>query len=87
MQRTSVAGQGSISGTTLRLRADVFDALAAERGARTLRQQAALTGVSRSTLSRIRRGEGLPSLDVAMQLAEKFGVPISVLFERTGTGQ
>lgn len=72
---------GSVDETRIRLRSDIFRALTAERGATSIGEQVALTGVSRATLYRIRAGHP-PSLANAMRMAEALGVPMNVLFER-----
>lgn len=64
-----------------RLRRDVYDQLVAERGVPQVKDQTELTGLSRRTLTRLRKGEP-PGHDTAMVLAEALGVPVGVLFER-----
>lgn len=71
---------------SFRLRRDVFEALAAKRGADTIDQQADLTGVSRASLVRIRGGKS-PSLRNAARIAQALGVEIHVLFKQTGADQ
>lgn len=68
--------------TEIRLRRDVFDALMAERNAKTVNEQVVLLGLSRATYHRIRRGD-TPSLSTAMKMADALGVPFTALFERT----
>jgi DNA-binding XRE family transcriptional regulator len=65
---------------SIRLRTDVFDALAANL-AGTEQDRARLIGLDRTTLYRIRRGRVVPTLDVAMRLAERLGTTVDELFE------
>lgn len=66
----------------VRLRVSVHDALAARRGAHNITAQAALHGIHRSTMFRLRSGDRMASLDLAMRMAADLGVPVEVLFER-----
>lgn len=66
----------------IRLRVEVYDALAAAKGYRKVEHQAAWHGVHRSTLFRLRAGEGVPSLDLAMRMATDLGTSVEALFER-----
>lgn len=68
---------------TVRLRVSVHDALAAQRGAHNIKDQAALHGIHRSTMFRLRSGERVASLELALKMATDLGVPVEVLFERT----
>lgn len=56
--------------------------LRAERGL-SRGQLADLVGVHPQTVGSLERGDYYPSLDLAMQLAEVFGLPIEALFSRT----
>jgi len=69
----------------VRLRVSVHDALAAKKGALNVREQAALHGIHRSTMFRLRSGERVASLELAMKMAADLDVPVEVLFERTRT--
>jgi DNA-binding XRE family transcriptional regulator len=69
----------------VRLRVSVHDALAARKGALNVREQAALHGIHRSTMFRLRSGERVASLELAMKMAADLDVPVEVLFERTRT--
>ncbi|HEU4541745.1 MAG TPA: hypothetical protein VFR23_11525, partial [Jiangellaceae bacterium] len=51
----------------VRLRVHVYDALAAAKGVKKVVQQAALHGVHRSAMFRLRSGERSASLDLAMR--------------------
>jgi len=56
--------------------------LRAERGlSRT--ELAERVGVNPQTVGSLERGDYFPSLDLAMQLAEVFGLPVEALFSRT----
>lgn len=44
---------------------------------------AELVGVNPQTVGSLERGDYYPSLDLAMQLAEVFGLPVEALFSRT----
>lgn len=66
----------------VRLRLEVYVALAAKKGAETVVSQAALHGVHRATLFRIRSGERSPSLELAMKMAADLGTTVEALFER-----
>ena len=65
----------------VRLRTDVFDALTADRGAKTNEARAELFGVNRSTIVRLRHGHFEASLALAMRIARKLGVNVEVLFK------
>ncbi|WP_431895793.1 hypothetical protein [Micromonospora haikouensis] len=64
----------------IRLRADVFDSLTAERGAATDTARARLCGMDRVNLLRIRKGQA-PSLELALHMADRLGVKVEDLFE------
>jgi DNA-binding XRE family transcriptional regulator len=68
---------------TVRLRLEIHDALAAKKGAHNVAAQAALHGIHRSTMFRIRSGERMASLELALRMAARLEVPVEVLFERT----
>lgn len=71
------------SDAMVRLRLEIHDSLAARKGAHNVAAQAALHGIHRSTMFRIRSGERMASLELAMRMAAQLGVPVEVLFERT----
>ncbi len=83
--RTTTAGDAwspvDVSGVKLRL--DVYDRLAAKHGAHTVSEQAALHGVHRSYMYRLRAGDRGVGLDLAMQMAADLGTTVEDLFERT----
>ena len=60
----------------------VHDALAARKGAHNVKAQAALHGIHRSTMFRLRSGERVASLELAMKMAADLDVAVEVLFER-----
>ncbi|EEP73541.1 hypothetical protein MCAG_03868 [Micromonospora sp. ATCC 39149] len=64
----------------IRLRTDVFDRLAAERGATTNAARARLCGMDRVNLLRIRKGQ-TPSLELALHMADRLGTKVEDLFE------
>lgn len=83
MQATQKSDGTSIrDDADVRLRIEVYDALAAARGATTVVAQAKLHGVHRATLFRIRSGERLPSLELAMRMAADLGTTVEALFEQ-----
>lgn len=69
------------SDARVRLRVDVYDALAAAKGKRSVAAQARWHEVGRSTLFRLRAGE-MPSMDTAMRMAADLGVAVEVIWER-----
>lgn len=81
MNETQPAGTGLIDASQLRLRVDVFDDLAAARGAASVPEQVKLTGVSRPSLYRIRAGKP-PSFANATRILAALNVPLDVVFER-----
>lgn len=66
---------------TVRLRTDVYDALAKAKGFPKPEAQAAWHGIARSAMFRLRAG-GVPRLDTAMRIAADCGVPVEVIWER-----
>lgn len=66
---------------SVRLRVDVYDALAKERGVPKPPQQARLHGISRSQMYRLRNGDRRTSLALAMRMARDLGTKVEVLFE------
>lgn len=81
MAETLAARQGRTNDTRFRLRRDVYDRLTAKMNATTVDEQVRLTGVSRTTLWRIRTGSP-PNLASAMRICDALGVHVDVLFER-----
>lgn len=65
-----------------RLRLEVYDALAAKKGAGTVVAQAALHGIGRQHMSEIRAGKKRPSLNLAIRMAADLGTTVEALFER-----
>lgn len=69
------------AGPKLRLRLDVFDETVAERRISTRAEQEATLGLTRRTISRLRKGHQ-PSFATAVRVADALGVPLMALFER-----
>lgn len=67
----------------IRLRLEVYDALAKSKGADTIVAQAALHGVGRQHMSEIRGHKKRPSLRLAIRMAADLGTTVEALFERT----
>lgn len=70
------------SDAPVRLRVHVYNALAAEKGAKTVVAQAALHGVHRSVIFRLKSGAGGAQLGLAMRMAADLDTSVEVLFER-----
>jgi hypothetical protein len=66
----------------VRLRLNVYEALATAKGYRTVESQANLHGIHRATMHALRAGENVPRLDTAMRMAADLGVAVEVLWER-----
>lgn len=66
----------------VKLRVNVYDALATAKGYKTVESQAEWHGVHRSTMFRLREGRGDTSLSLAMRMAADLGTQVEVLFER-----
>lgn len=77
---TKDASSQSTDGS-VRLRTEVYDALAADKGYRTVESQVGWHGLTRSNWFRIRAG-GPPRLDTAMRVAADLGVAVEVIWER-----
>lgn len=84
MRDTCLAERGLMDDTRIRLRTDIYDQAVAAKGVKSINEQVSLTGISRSTLWRIRRGES-PNLVSAIRISDALGVPLQVLFERVDT--
>ena len=70
------------SDAKIRLRLEVYDALAAQRHAKSVAAQARLHGIGRQHMSDIRAGRHLPSLPLAMRMASDVGTTVNALFEK-----
>jgi len=68
--------------TNLRLRVDVYDALAKAKGYDSVEALARLHGIHRSALFRIRAGTRGPRLETAMRMATDLDTTVENLFER-----
>ena len=66
----------------VRLRLNVYEALAVAKGFGTVESQAKLHGIHRATMHALRAGENVPRLDTAMRMAADLGVAVEVLWER-----
>ncbi|MGX4657064.1 hypothetical protein ACWCHM_25945 [Micromonospora sp. SCSIO 07396] len=72
----------SRSDAKIRLRLEVYDALAAQRNVRKVVAQARLHGIGRQHMFDIRSGRHLPGLPLAMRMASDMGTTVEALFER-----
>lgn len=70
------------SDAKVRLRVEVYDALAEKRGATTVVAQAKLHEIGRQHLFDIRAGRSLPSLPLAMRMAADLETSVEALFGR-----
>lgn len=70
------------SDVKVRLRLEVYDALVAQRGVKTVVGQAKLHGIGRQHMFDIRAGRSLPSLPLAMRMAADMGTSVDALFEQ-----
>lgn len=70
------------SDAKVRLRVEVYDALAAKRGATTVVAQAKLHEIGRQHLFDIRAGRSLPSLPLALRMASDLETTVEALFGR-----
>lgn len=66
----------------VRLRVDVYDALAHAKGYRTVESQANWHGMNRDNLFRLRSGKRQPMASTAMRMAADLGVAVEVIWER-----
>ena len=71
---------GNVHGS-VRFRVNVHEALAATKRATTVPAQAALHGIDRTHMHRIRTGERTPGLALAMKMARDLGTTVEALFE------
>jgi len=81
-ETTSVDTSANRVDAPVRLRVDVYDTLAAARGATTVEAQATLHGLNRATLFDLRGGKTQPLLATAMRMAADLGVAVEVIWER-----
>lgn len=83
MQATQNGDASSFqSDAKVRLRLEVYDALAAQKEIKTVVAQAKLHGIGRQHMFEIRSGRRLPSLSLAMRMATDMGTTVDALFER-----
>lgn len=66
----------------VRLRLEVYDALAVKQKVTTVVAQSKLHGIGRQHMFDIRAGRSLPSLSLAMRMATDLGTTVDGLFER-----
>ncbi|MEW2383343.1 hypothetical protein AB0873_14810 [Micromonospora sp. NPDC047707] len=66
----------------VRLRVDVYDALARQRGLDTVAKQAERHGIGRTHMSLLRNGHKGAGLALAMRMAADLGTSVEVLFGR-----
>lgn len=69
-------------GNGVRLRVEVYDALAEKRGLTSVTGQAKRHGIGRTHMSLIRAGRKGVSLPLAMRMAGDLGTSVEALFER-----
>lgn len=82
MKATSTEDVETVStDPTVRLRVEIYDALAASKGHRGVEAQAAWHELARSAMYRL-RGGGVPRLDTTMRMAADCGVAVEVIWER-----
>lgn len=67
---------------TVRLRIEVYDALAKSKGAESVTAQARMHGLDRSHMHALKNGESLPKVDTALRMAADLGTTVEALFER-----
>jgi DNA-binding XRE family transcriptional regulator len=67
----------------VRLRTEVYDALAIAKGYTTPTKQAAWHGIGRSTMYLLRTGDTQPMASTVMRIAADLGVPVEAIWERS----
>jgi DNA-binding XRE family transcriptional regulator len=67
---------------SVRLRVEVYDALARAKGRDSVTAQARLHDMRRETLHALKAGLNVPRLDTAMRMASDLGTTVDALFER-----
>lgn len=82
MRATSEGDVATARPDGVRIRLEVYDALAAARGIVEVPEQARLHGISKAQMYRIRKGDRGVSLPLAMRMAADLGTKIEVLFEQ-----
>lgn len=81
-ETTSVDTSATRGDAQVRLRVDVYDALAASKGYTSVESQATWHGLNRATLFDLRGGKTQPRLETAMRMAADLGVAVEVIWER-----
>jgi DNA-binding XRE family transcriptional regulator len=83
MRATQKRDESSVgSDVKVRLRLEVYDALVARRGIKTVVAQAQLHGIGRQHMFDIRAARVHPSLPLAMRMATDLGTTVDALFEQ-----
>jgi len=80
MAETLQAGRGISDGTRRVLNLGLYNKQTTALGATTVRQRLAVSGISRATYYRWRRGLSAPDLEYASRVAAKLGIPVEDLF-------
>ena len=73
---------GAAQRAKIKLNVGVFDEVTSAMGAGSNAARARMLGIHRSTVIRLRAGSVEPSADVMYQIAEKLGIPVTVIFTR-----
>jgi len=73
------------SDAKIRLRIEVYDALATRKNVKHVVAQARLHGIGRQHMFDIRAGRHLPSLPLAMRMAADMGTTVNALFEQVAS--
>lgn len=85
MQATPKGDHVEVQGEAkVRLRVEVYDALAKRRGAVKVAAQARLHGIGRQHMFHLRSGRKQASLPLAMRMAADLGTAVEALFARDG---
>ncbi|NBE80349.1 hypothetical protein [Micromonospora rubida] len=82
MQATGKKDAALPVGNGIRLRVEVYDALAEKRGLTSVTGQAERHGIGRTHMSLIRAGRKGVSLPLAMRMASDLGTTVEALFGR-----
>lgn len=78
----SDAAPPEVDDVRIRLRTEVYDALAARKGVNHRAAQAQLHGLDRAHFGRIYTGDRTPTLRTAMRIAFDLGTTVDALFVR-----
>lgn len=69
----------------IRLRVEVYDALAAQKGLTKITDQAKRHGIGRTHMSLLRSGRKTAGLELAMRMAADLGTTVEALFGRVAS--